>query len=85
MKKIIVFGLYVSERVKNASEVQRILTEYGCNIKTRVGIHETDENLCSTNGIILLEMFGDESLIEEAEQKIKMIDGCQIQKMVFEK
>ena len=85
MATITIFGLYVSDRVKNTGEIQKVLTEYGCNIKTRLGLHEVSDNICSTNGVILLEMFGDDSIILEAEKRLLAIDGCQLQKIVFKK
>ncbi len=85
MGKIIVFGVYISNRVKNVGEVQKILTSYGCNIKTRIGLHDVDETSCSTTGLVILEMFGEDSLINEAEEKLLAIDGCEVQRITFNK
>jgi hypothetical protein len=54
----------IGARAQHASEVQDILTKYGCNIKTRVGFHDTDENHCSTDGILILQLFGEDELIK---------------------
>lgn len=43
----IIVGIHVTDRMKNASEVQKIFTEYGCNIKTRLGMHEVHGNYCA--------------------------------------
>ncbi len=40
MRKRIILGVQVTNRIKNALEVQEILTKFGCNIKTRLGLHE---------------------------------------------
>lgn len=85
MNKIIVLGIYIKNRTKNVLEVQKNLTEYGCYIKTRLGLHEVDENSCSSNGLLILEMFGDESKINEFEEKIKAITDVAIQRMIFNK
>jgi hypothetical protein len=84
MAKRCVLGLLVTNRVENAPEVQKVLTEYGCNIKTRIGLHEVTENLCAPAGLILLELFGDEMVYGEIEEKLKALKGLQVQKMVFE-
>lgn len=42
----IILGIHVSDRLKNAVDVQKVFTEYGCNIKTRIGLHDADENVC---------------------------------------
>ena len=84
MAKRCVLGLLVTNRVENAPEVQKVLTEYGCNIKTRIGLHEITENLCAPAGLILLELFGDDKVYGEIEEKLKALKGLQVQKMVFE-
>jgi hypothetical protein len=37
MAKHIIFGVHVTNRLEEAGLVQRLLSEYGCNIKTRSG------------------------------------------------
>ena len=41
-------------------EPAKTLTEYGCNIKLRVGLHETGEDFCSDDGVIMLQACGDQ-------------------------
>lgn len=84
MAKRCVLGVMVTNRVENASQVQKVLTECGCNIKTRIGLHEVDDNVCSPAGLILLELFGDDKAYDEVEGKLKAIKDLQVQKMVFE-
>ena len=73
MEKHIIVGVHITERVKHASQVQQCLTEFGCNIKTRLGLHEVDEKFCSPNGVLLLEMVGDEGLIDQMQEKLNTI------------
>ncbi len=84
MAKKYIVGALVSDRVANVPEVQKVLTECGCYIKTRVGLHEATENVCSASGLILLELLGDDRACAEVEGKLKAIAGLQVQKMVFE-
>ncbi|OPY13329.1 MAG: hypothetical protein A4E66_00811 [Syntrophus sp. PtaB.Bin001] len=84
MAKKSVLGIMVTNRVENAQQVQKILTEFGCSIKTRLGLHEVNENLCSTSGLLLLELFGDESACVELEKQLRAVPGLQVQKMIFE-
>jgi len=74
----------VTNRVENAAHIQSVLTECGCYIKTRIGLHELAENICSPKGLILLELSGDDKACAEVEGKLKEIKGLQVQKMVFE-
>jgi transposase len=84
MSKRIIFGVQVTNRVKNALEVQEILTEFGCNIKTRLGIHELTDAVCSTIGLLILEAYGDPSQIKEMESRLKAVHGIVVKKMIFE-
>ncbi len=83
MEKHIILGVHVTNRLKNAADVQRLFTEYGCNIKTRLGLHEVGENACSPSGIVLLEMWGEEAHCLSLGQKLDAIDGIEVQKMIF--
>lgn len=83
MENHLVFGIHVSDRTRNAVEVQKLLTEYGCNIKTRIGLHHVDQQICATSGVILLEMFGDESLCRELGDKLRQLAGVDLQQMEF--
>ena len=78
----IIFGVHVTERLKNATEVQALLTQYGCNIKTRLGLHEVG-TICSPSGLLLLEMYGDDATCLELADKLAKIEGIEVQKMVF--
>ncbi len=84
MAKRIILGAELTNRIAAASKFQETISAYGCNIKTRIGLHNVGDNYCSGGGLILLEMFGDENTINEMEQKIRNIEGVEVQKMVFQ-
>jgi len=79
-----ILGVHITDRVKKASDVQHTFTEYGCNIKTRMGLHEVDGGYCSPNGLILLELFGEERICREMRDKLRAIEGVDVQEMIFE-
>lgn len=83
-EKHLIFGIHVTDRVHHAGAVQDILTQYGCSIKTRIGLHDTDDRKCSSSGVILLEMFGDEATCHEMADKLDAVDGVEVQKIIFE-
>lgn len=83
MKDHIILGVHITNRMKNAIRVQEILSEYGCHIRTRLGLHEVDENFCAQGGVLILEMVGENKTIDEMVDKLKAIEGLQIQKLVF--
>ena len=83
-KKHIILGVHITDRVQRVPHIQELLTEYGCSIKTRLGLHEASDNSCSPNGLILLEMAGPEGPIEELAAKLGALQGVEVQKMIFE-
>ncbi|MDO8683532.1 MAG: hypothetical protein Q7N50_08630 [Armatimonadota bacterium] len=85
MKKThVILGVHITDRLKNAVDVQKLLTEYGCNIKTRLGLHEISDDTCSMNGLLILEMVGDQIKSLELAAKLNEIEGIEVQNMVFE-
>lgn len=64
-----------SHRKETAVQVQKILTAWGCLIKTRLGIHDGVLNNCSEQGLIILELVGDKGQHEEMSRKLDLIDG----------
>ena len=83
MDKHIIYGVHVTDRMSKVPNIQDLFSEYGCNIKTRIGLHDVSENYCSPSGIILLEMVGDENVIEELRNKLAALEGIEVQQMVF--
>lgn len=51
-------------RQKSAVKVQNILTENGCLIKVRLGLHDIGSNVCSPAGLILLEVHPEDSQVD---------------------
>lgn len=79
----VIVGIHVTDRVKHAGAVQKVLTEYGSHIKTRLGLHDIGEEFSSPNGIILLEMVGGERQCLTILKKLAAIRGIEAKKMVF--
>lgn len=70
-----IIAIKVNGRIANAPHVQEILTKYGCNIKTRVGFHETNEDQCSTDGILILQLYGKEEDILSMFTELQQLEG----------
>lgn len=68
-------AIKVNGRTANAVHVQEILTKFGCNIKTRVGFHEVNEDQCSMDGILILQLFGEDSEIKDMLSEMEGIEG----------
>jgi len=82
-KHHLILGVHLTDRLKEASDVQAVLTEFGANIMTRVGLHDTDGTVCGPGGVILLELIGGEESFDELASRLEAIPGVEIHKMVF--
>lgn len=79
----IVLGVMLKQRVETSVKFQELLSEYGCYISTRIGLHAAGENSCSPSGIVILEIAdGCDQKGIELESKLKKMD-LDVQKMVF--
>jgi len=77
-----ILGFYIKNRVNNTVKLQDILTKYGCSIKTRIGLHAADEEVCSPDGLIILEVL-DNSDSAKLENELKSVPGIDMKKMEF--
>lgn len=80
----IVVGVHITDRTRHVPEVQKVFTEYGCFIRTRLGLHEVDAQSCSPNGLILLELLDDEPVMHRLREQLEAIEGVEVQTMVFD-
>jgi len=71
-------------RQDNAAMVQKILTKYGCNIKTRVGFHETGADKCSMDGILILQLIGQEEELKGLYRELNGLPGVVAKRIDFE-
>jgi hypothetical protein len=80
----IILGVHITDRIRHTDAVQHLLSEYGCSIRTRLGLHEAEKNFCSPNGLLLLEMTDDMKNADALAAKLNAIEGVEVKKMVFE-
>lgn len=83
MKESWILGVHITDRLAETSTVQSILTKFGCTIKTRLGLHEVNDDYCSSTGLILLELTGNTEEFYKLENELLKIDGLEVKKMVF--
>ncbi|MDO9510388.1 MAG: hypothetical protein Q7J34_01400 [Bacteroidales bacterium] len=83
MKKIRILGLHITDRIKEAGQTQKTLSENHTLIKTRLGFHEVSEDVCSRTGIILLQLSGSVDEQDKLEHQLREIRGIDVQRMEF--
>lgn len=77
-----IIGIKVNNRIENAVSVQKVLTDFGCVIRTRIGLHREIEGHCAPDGIILLEITNDD-IAAEVAKALCDIEGTEIQHIKF--
>ncbi len=84
MQKIVVLGVKLGQRMNTAQDFQRVISEHGCIIKTRMGLHHVSDGKCSPSGVILLDLIGETHEQDALEKDLKAIPYAEVQKMIFD-
>lgn len=70
-----IIGVRMNNRVGNALKFQEVLTKNGCFIKARLGLHEAREDVCSNDGLIILQPCGKKEEVEELVDELNKLAG----------
>jgi hypothetical protein len=68
-------------RVETAPKVQDILTEFGCYIRVRLGLHDAAIDQCVNTGLILLQLCGEDVPVKDMEAKLRSIPNVKVKTM----
>jgi hypothetical protein len=71
-------------RKKEAVTVQKILTEWGCLIKTRLGLHDGVLDDCTESGTIFIELVGEKAKHDELARKLNLLSGVKAELITLE-
>ncbi len=77
----VILGIHISNRNKHADKIQKLLSKYGCDIKTRIGFHCTEDKKCIPYGLIILELFSTAS--DDLEKALTKLSDVNVKKMSF--
>ncbi len=78
-----ILGLLISDRIKEAGRTQHTLTKYARLIRTRLGFHELNDNVCSRAGVVMIHLTGTAAEWDVFEDELRLIEGIEIQRMSF--
>jgi hypothetical protein len=76
-----ILGLLVERHQAVINSVQKVLTSYGCNIRTRLGVNELFYG--EPAGLIILELKGDARQRLLLEKDLKSLKQVHVRTMVF--
>lgn len=82
MENFDIMVIKVDQRVQKAPGMQTVITKYGCNIKVRLGLHEAGD-VCSNQGLIILQTVGDREELKKFEDELNNIDGVKAKSVVI--
>ena len=71
--------ILIGKRHEAAVNVQKVLTGWGCTIKTRLGIHDGVLENCADEGLLILELVGTEEQNQELNRKLSLLQDVKTQ------
>lgn len=78
-----ILGVLVRNGSTSSAEVQKLLTMYGCSIRTRLGVNE--RHFGEPAGLILLELAGADTEMDRLESDLRQLEGCIVRRITFER
>lgn len=82
MKSNYIMAVTLDKRNQDAPKFQEIITKHGCVIRTRLGIHEVEG--CTDNGLIILQLYGEDSAISQLAGDIDELPSAKATTMKVE-
>jgi hypothetical protein len=79
--RVEILGILIERNQSVILSVQKLLTSYGCNIRTRLGVNEVFFG--EPAGLIILELKGDENQRILLEKDLKALKQVHVRTMVF--
>ncbi|MHB1314352.1 MAG: hypothetical protein ACYCX2_02565 [Christensenellales bacterium] len=73
----------IGKRREKSPKVQEVLAQFGCSIKTRLGLHETD-NACSDEGVLILQLTGEEDEMYKLEEALNELSDVKAQMVILD-
>ena len=79
-----IMAVLQENRVETATKVQEVLTRNGCNIRFRLGLHDAGLESCSNSGLILLQVCGAKTEIEQLQAELQQVPHVKVKLMSLE-
>jgi len=76
-----ILAILQEHRVETATKVQSVLTNFGCNIRLRLGLHDAGIGECAPSGLILLQACGEKAEIDNLQKELQSIPTVKVKVM----
>jgi len=73
----------IGDRREHSPKVQEVLSRFGCSIKVRLGLHET-ENVCSEEGILILQLTGEKEEMLGLEKALNELPSVKAKMVILD-
>lgn len=70
-------------REESATRMQQMLTDFGCYIKVRLGLHDVPADICSPSGLLVLEVVADDEKIKELVERLNVLPRVTAQMVII--
>jgi len=76
-----IMAILVSNRATSALEVQKVLSEYGACIKTRLGLNDGATEGAPNSGLIILELVGKQGSKDQLAARLQGMAGVNVKQV----
>lgn len=73
----------IGARRERSPKVQEVLAKFGCSIKVRLGLHET-EDVCSDEGILILQLTGETDEMDALEKALNELPSVKAKMVILD-
>lgn len=80
---ITILGIKITDRIKEAGLTQKVLTEHGPVIATRLGFHEVTDDVCSREAFIILHLGGEKEARAGLIKELESLGGIELSVVTF--
>jgi len=77
-----IVAIHITDRLKEAVDIQKVLTQYGDIVRTRLGLHEVDAG--GMSGLLLLDVIPPAEKIRQFESALAQIEGVEVKTISFD-
>jgi hypothetical protein len=77
-------AIRINDREDTSLKIQQVLTTHGCKIKTRLGLHDDGDGVCSQAGTMILQLHCSVDEGKTVADDLLKIDGVKAQFINFD-
>lgn len=78
-----IMAIKIGERREESPKVQEVLSQFGCSIKARLGLHEAGA-VCSDEGLLILQMTGEKTEMKGLEKALNELHSVQAKMIMLD-